>query len=100
VAEHETLAGIALKYDISVEDIRRINSFLWTSNSVWVGQIIKVPVVDRKSGNENSETSQKQKTSKLSDQQVEKLAESSLKSLPKKGQKKNITWYKNRSFPN
>jgi len=47
VAEHETLAGIALKYDISVEDIRRINSFLWTSNSVWVGQIIKVPVIDK-----------------------------------------------------
>ena len=50
VAEHETLAGIALKYDISVEDIRRINSFLWTSNSVWVGQIIKVPVSEGKSG--------------------------------------------------
>ena len=46
VAEHETLAGIALKYDITVEDIRRTNSFLWTSNSVWVGQVIKVPVFD------------------------------------------------------
>lgn len=45
VAEHETLAGIALKYDITVEDIRRTNSFLWTSNSVWVGQVIKVPVI-------------------------------------------------------
>ena len=55
---------------------------------MWVGQIIKVPVVDRKSGNENSETSQKQKTSKLSDQQVEKLAESSLKSVPKKDKRK------------
>lgn len=45
VAQHETLAGIALKYDITVEDIRRTNSFLWTSNSVWVGQVIKVPVI-------------------------------------------------------
>ena len=45
VAEHETLAGIAMKYDITVEDIRRPNSFLWTSNSVWVGQTIKVPVI-------------------------------------------------------
>ena len=53
VAQHETLAGIALKYDISVEDIRRTNSFLWTSNSVWVGQVIKVPVSD----DSNSETS-------------------------------------------
>ena len=33
--------------NFSVEDIRRINSFLWTSNSVWVGQIIKVPVNDK-----------------------------------------------------
>lgn len=47
VAEHETLAGIALRYDITVEDIRRTNSFLWTSNSVWVGQVIKVPVFDQ-----------------------------------------------------
>ena len=45
VADNETLAGIALKYDISVEEIRRTNSFLWTTNSVWVGQIIKVPVI-------------------------------------------------------
>ena len=46
VKEHETLAGIALKYDLSTEDIKRTNSFLWTSNSVWVGQVIKVPVSD------------------------------------------------------
>ena len=44
VKEHETLAGIALKYDSTIEDIKRTNSFLWTSNSVWVGQVIKVPV--------------------------------------------------------
>lgn len=44
VKEHETLAGIALKYDLTTEDIKRTNSFLWTSNSVWVGQVIKVPV--------------------------------------------------------
>lgn len=52
VAQHETLAGIALKYDISVEELRRTNSFLWTSNSVWVGQAIKVPVI-----NENESSS-------------------------------------------
>ena len=46
VKEHETLAGIALKYDLTTEDIKRTNSFLWTSNSVWVGQVIKVPVLD------------------------------------------------------
>jgi len=89
VAEHETLAGIALKYDISVEDIRRINSFLWTSNSVWVGQIIKVPVIDRKIGIENSENqNQKQKSSKLSDQQGENLTENSQKPVSKKDKRK------------
>ncbi len=45
VASNETLAGIALKYDITVEDIRRTNSGLWTSNSVWVGQVIKIPII-------------------------------------------------------
>ena len=46
VSEHETLAGIALKYDLTVEDLRRTNSFLWTTNSVWVGQTLKIPILD------------------------------------------------------
>lgn len=46
VSEHETLAGIALKYDLTVEDLRRNNSFLWTTNSVWVGQTLKIPILD------------------------------------------------------
>jgi hypothetical protein len=46
VNANETLAGIALRHNISVEDIRRTNSFLWTSNSVWVGQAIKIPIID------------------------------------------------------
>ena len=72
-----------------MEDIRRINSFLWTSNSVWVGQIIKVPVIDRKSGiEENPENNQKQKGSKLSDQQGEKLTENSHKQVSKKDKRK------------
>ena len=72
-----------------MEDIRRINSFLWTSNSVWVGQIIKVPVIDRKSGiEENPENNQKQKGSKLSDQQGEKLTENSHKPVSKKDKRK------------
>ena len=69
VAEHETLAGIALKYDISVEDIRRINSFLWTSNSVWVGQIIKVPVSEGKSGRGSNIDQTEKSTSHKNDPQ-------------------------------
>lgn len=43
VSSNETLAGIALKYDISIEDIRRANS-LWTNDNVWLGQRLKIPV--------------------------------------------------------
>ena len=83
------MINYTLKFSIfSVEDIRRINSFLWTSNSVWVGQIIKVPVIDRKSGIENPENNQKQKGSKLSDQQGEKLTENSHKQVSKKDKRK------------
>ena len=46
VNEHETLAGIALRYDLTVEDLRRTNSFLWTTSSVYVGQTLKIPIID------------------------------------------------------
>lgn len=42
VNSNETMAGIALKYDISVEDIRRTNG-LWTNDNVWPGQRLKIP---------------------------------------------------------
>ena len=33
------MVGIALKYDITVEDIRRCNN-LWTNDALWPGQVI------------------------------------------------------------
>jgi LysM repeat protein len=36
VSSSETLAGIALKYDLTIEDIRRYNS-LWQNDNVWPG---------------------------------------------------------------
>lgn len=54
VHANETLAGIALKYDLTVEDLRRTNSFLWTSSSVWTGQILKIPVPYREDGDEEA----------------------------------------------
>ena len=32
------MIGIALKYDITVEDIRRCNS-LWANDALWPGQV-------------------------------------------------------------
>jgi len=60
VSDHETLAGIALKYDITVEDLRRTNSFLWTSNSVWVGQTLKIPIFDFKNQQQHQPLEQQQ----------------------------------------
>ena len=43
VSSSETLAGIALKYDLTIEEIRRYNS-LWQNDNVWPGQKLKIPV--------------------------------------------------------
>lgn len=43
VNSSETMAGIALKYDISAEDIRRTNG-LWANDNVWPGQRLRIPV--------------------------------------------------------
>ena len=59
VSEHETLAGIALKYDLTVEDLRRNNSFLWTTNSVWVGQTLKIPILSSHNLNQQAENAKK-----------------------------------------
>ena len=41
VKSSETMVGIALKYDITVEDIRRCNN-LWTNDSLWPGQVSNI----------------------------------------------------------
>ena len=38
VKSNETMVGIALKYDLTVEDIRRCNN-LWTNDALWTGQV-------------------------------------------------------------
>jgi len=43
VRPEDTLAGLALKYDVTVEEIRRTNS-LWANDNVWPGQVLRVPV--------------------------------------------------------
>lgn len=43
VKNNETMVGIALKYDITVEDIRRCNN-LWTNDALWPGQVLRIPV--------------------------------------------------------
>jgi len=43
VKSTETMVGIALKYDLTVEDIRRSNN-LWTNDSLWPGQVLRIPL--------------------------------------------------------
>ena len=43
VKNNETMVGIALKYDITVEDIRRCNN-LWTNDALWPGQVSSLTV--------------------------------------------------------
>lgn len=76
VSEHETLAGIALKYDLTVEDLRRNNSFLWTTNSVWVGQTLKIPILDSHNSQqaaENAKQFTEQQTRNVLQKQNKKL---------------------------
>jgi len=43
VTPEDTLAGLALKYDVTVQELRRTNS-LWANDNVWPGQILRVPM--------------------------------------------------------
>lgn len=44
VEEGDTLQGIALKYNVTVEQIQRLNN-LWTSDSLHLRPILKIPVI-------------------------------------------------------
>ena len=43
VRPEDTLVGLALKYDVTVEELRRTNS-LWANDNVWPGQVLRVPL--------------------------------------------------------
>ena len=43
VRPEDTLAGLALKYDVTVQELRRTNS-LWANDNVWPGQVLRVPL--------------------------------------------------------
>ena len=45
VGENDTLSGIAANYNVSVESIKTYNGL--TSNNIWSGQIIDVPLCER-----------------------------------------------------
>jgi len=49
----ETLAGLALKYDLTVEDLRRCNN-LWANDNVWTGQVLRIPVATASSSSNES----------------------------------------------
>jgi cell division protein ZapA (FtsZ GTPase activity inhibitor) len=42
VDKKDTLAGLAIRYGVKVEDIKRINR-LWNSNEIWMYRTLKIP---------------------------------------------------------
>ncbi|CAH0550771.1 unnamed protein product [Brassicogethes aeneus] len=53
VTQYDTLQGIALKYNVTIEQIRRANR-LWASDSLFLKEFLLIPVQD--SNGSNSET--------------------------------------------
>src|SRR5699024_4272248 len=51
VKKGDTLYGIANKYGVSVEELKRLNNL--GSNSLSIGQVLQIPNVDVTQGNEN-----------------------------------------------
>jgi len=52
VEEGETLAGLSLKYNLTIQDIKSVNK-IWTNDGIWPGRILKIPVVESDSANLN-----------------------------------------------
>jgi len=48
VEEGETLAGLSLRYNITIQDIKLANK-IWTNEGLWPGRSLKIPVVEPKS---------------------------------------------------
>lgn len=45
VGAEETLIGIALKYNLKVEELRRTNNLWGANDTLWPGRILKVPLL-------------------------------------------------------
>lgn len=45
IIEGDTLAGLSLRYDITIQDIKLANS-LWTNEGLYTGRILRIPVVE------------------------------------------------------
>lgn len=43
----ETLVGLSIIYDLTVEDLKRANT-LWTNDSLYCGQVLRIPVRSEK----------------------------------------------------
>jgi len=50
VEEGETLAGLSLRYNITIQDIKLANK-LWTNEGLWPGKTLRIPVIEPKSTN-------------------------------------------------
>eukprot|EP00092_Neocalanus_flemingeri_P006603 GFUD01007122.1.p1 GENE.GFUD01007122.1~~GFUD01007122.1.p1 ORF type:complete len:314 (+),score=57.33 GFUD01007122.1:92-1033(+) len=50
VEEGETLAGLSLRYNITIQDIKLANK-LWTNEGLWPGRTLRIPVIEVKSTN-------------------------------------------------
>jgi hypothetical protein len=45
VGDGDTLAGLSLRYDITIQDIKLANS-LWTNEGLYTGRVLRIPVVE------------------------------------------------------
>lgn len=45
VLEGETLAGLSLKYNITIQDIKLANK-IWTNDGIWPGRTLRIPVTE------------------------------------------------------
>ncbi|KAI5060891.1 hypothetical protein GOP47_0023396 [Adiantum capillus-veneris] len=63
VSNHDTLAGVAIKYGVEVADVKRANG-LATDLHMFAHQTLKIPVQGRHVKHVPSRTSQRQETSR------------------------------------
>ena len=45
VTEGETLAGLSLRYNITIQDIKLCNK-IWTNEGLWPGRVLRIPVLE------------------------------------------------------
>ena len=45
VTEGETLAGLSLRYNITIQDIKLCNK-IWTNEGLYPGRMLRIPISD------------------------------------------------------